>query len=201
MSVEQSQPMEAAEPKAGKAFVPIWLIILSFLLLYWGMVYFDQHGGWFKKDVYLPSGSIADVERYQPPPGDGCNMRRGKEVYEQICGLCHQNDGNGDPTKAPPLAGSEWVLGNVNRLVRIPQLGLNGPITVKGQKVQFPAGMAAMGATLSNDDLANVLCYIRQSWGNKGGEVTEDQVAAARKEIGGQAQAVTEADLLKIPEK
>jgi len=57
--------------------------------------------------------------------------------------------------------------GPPNRLIRIPQLGLNGPIKVNGKDMFFAAGMGPMGASLSDEDLANVLCYIRQSWGNK----------------------------------
>jgi mono/diheme cytochrome c family protein len=122
---------------------------------------------------------------YQPPTG-GADLARGKVVYENICALCHNPDGNGKPNQAPPLAGSEWVLGNPNRMVRIPLAGLAGPITVKGES--WNLAMPAMGAALSDDDLAAVLTYMRQSWGNKGSEVTADQVKTIRGQVGNRTQ-------------
>ena len=81
----------------------------------------------------------------------------------------------GKPGQAPPLAGSEWVNAKgVNRLAHIPLAGLNGPLKVEGK--EWNLNMAAMGAALSDADLAAVLTYIRTSWGNKAGEVTADDV-------------------------
>ncbi len=62
----ESQPVrsvaEPPEPKAGRDPVPVWLLILLFLLLYWGMVYFDQRSGWFSPRVYAPYRSVAELE-------------------------------------------------------------------------------------------------------------------------------------------
>jgi mono/diheme cytochrome c family protein len=182
-----------AEPQAGRRAVPVWLIVLLFLLLYWGMVYFDRHSGWFNAQVYTPYRSAAEVALYQPPTG-GPDLSRGKAVYENICGLCHNNDGSGKPGQAPPFIGSDWVLGSPNRVIRIPLAGLVGPIQVNGQ--QWNLAMPAMGATLSDDDLAAVLTYIRQSWGNKASAITPEQVKAVKTEVGNRAQPWT-ADQLK----
>lgn len=132
---------------------------------------------------------------HQPPTG-GINLERGRAVYESVCALCHGVDGKGKPGQAPPLAGAEWVLGPVNRLVRIPLAGLTGPIEVNGQ--QWNLAMPAMGAALSDEDLAAVLSYMRTSWGNKGTEVTAEQVGAVRKEIGNRTQPFTAAELLTV---
>ena len=191
---QQSLPMTAdAEPQAGRIPVPVWLIVLFFLLLYWGMVYFDQHSGWFDAQVYTPYRSGAELVLYQPPIG-GPDLSRGKAVYENICGLCHNNDGSGKPGQAPPLAGSEWALGNPNHMIRIPLAGLAGPVEVKGQ--QWNLAMPAMGAALPDDDLAAVLTYIRQSWGNKASAITPEQVKAVRAAVGSRTQPWT-ADELK----
>jgi mono/diheme cytochrome c family protein len=204
MSLEPAQrtPMtpETGEPATGQRVLPIWLILLLFILLYWGMVYFDLHGAWFSQEVYAPYRSIAEIEAFQPRL-EGADLRRGQVVFESVCGLCHNNDGMGKPSQAPPLAGSEWVLGTPNRLVRIPQLGLTGPIPVKGQSVFFPSGMAAMGATLSDDDLANVLSYMRQAWGNKADAITPEQVKAIRAQIANHSQPTTANELNTVPEK
>ena len=192
MSPEPQQPLpmpaEAAEPQAGQTAVPVWLIVLLFLLLYWGMVYFDQHSGWFSAQVYTPYRSGAELALYQPPTG-GVDLSRGKAVYENICGLCHNNDGAGKPGQAPPFAGSEWALGNPNHMIRIPLAGLAGPVEIKGQ--QWNLAMPAMGAALSDDDLAAVLTYIRQSWGNKASAITPEQVKAVRAAVGNRTQPWT----------
>jgi mono/diheme cytochrome c family protein len=189
MSAESKHILQTAaqtpEPRASTAPVPVWLFVLLFGLLYWAMVYFDRDSGWFSPQVYSPYRSVADLQMYQPPTG-GVDLARGKVVYENICALCHNNDGNGKPNQAPTLVGSEWVTGNPNRLVRIPLAGLAGPISVKGEN--WNLAMPAMGATLSDDDLAAVLTYIRQSWGNKASEVTTEQVKAIRTQVGNRTQ-------------
>ena len=195
--LRQSLPMtpNAAEPRAGITAVPVWMIILLFLLLYWGMVYFDQHSGWFSPEVYAPYRSTAELALYQPPTG-GIDLSRGKAVYENICGLCHGNDGAGKPGQAPAFANSEWALGTPNRMIRIPIVGLAGPVQVAGQ--QWNLAMPAMGAALPDDDLAAVLTYIRQSWGNKASAVTPEQVKAVRAEVGNRTQPWTAEQLNAI---
>lgn len=192
MSREPQQPSltpsEAAEPRAGDTAVPVWLIIVLFVLLYWGMVYFDQHSGWFNPHIYTPYRSADELALYQPPTG-GPDLMRGRAVYENICGLCHNNDGMGKPGQAPPFVGSEFVLGSPNRMIRIPLAGLAGPVQVAGQ--QWNLAMPAMGAALPDDDLAAVLTYIRQSWGNKASAITPEQVKAVRTEVGSRTQPWT----------
>ncbi len=187
--------MELPEPRAERTPVPVWLLILLFLLLYWGLVYFDQRSGWFSPQVYAPYRSIAQLEQYQPPTGGGTGLR-GKAVYESVCALCHNTDGTGKPGQAPPFAGSEWVSGSPNRMIRIPLVGLSGPVTVKGQ--EWNLSMPAMGAALPDDDLAAVLTYIRQSWGNKASEITPEQVKKVRSEMGSRTQPFSAAELNSV---
>lgn len=176
--------------------VPVWLIIIFFLLLWVAMVYFDENSGWFDTHVYLPYRSLAELEKFQPPQG-GENTR-GKENFEKICALCHNTDGTGRPNQAPAFVGSEWVIGSPNRLIRIPQLGVNGPLKVRGVEFQGTQNMAAMGAALSDEDLAAVLTYIRTSWGNKASPITPAQVKAVRGELGGRTQQITADELMLV---
>lgn len=81
--------------------------------------------------------------------------------------------------------------------MRIPLAGLAGPLKVKDQ--EWSLAMPAMGATLSDDDLAAVLTYMRQSWGNKASEITPEQVKAVRSEIGNRSQPWSAAELNSIP--
>jgi len=183
-SQPRAQLPEPAEPGAARRAVPVWLVILLFALLYWGMIYFDQRSGWAEPTVYYPYRSVAELQKYQPPAGSG-NLDRGKAIYDNVCALCHNNDGKGKPNQAPSFVGSEWVLGNPNRLVRIPLAGLSGPITIGGQ--EWNLSMPAMGAALPDEDLAAVLSYMRQAWGNKAPEITPEQVKKIRGEVGGRA--------------
>src|ERR1039458_2499235 len=172
-----------AEPMAAHSGAPIWIIVLTLLLLFLGVVYFDRHSGWFDQQVYAPYTSADELASYQPKSGEAAMIAHSKAVYETYCGLCHGSDGLGKPAQAPPLAGSEWVAKDITSLARIPLAGLNGPIQVKGR--DWNLSMAPMGASLSDADLSAVLTCIRESWGNKNGAVSADQIKAARAAISG----------------
>jgi len=166
----------------------------------WGMVYFDQHGGWFSQEVYTPFHSQAEVAFYQPVV-DGPNIRNGMLWFGKVCSVCHGSDGAGKPNQAPPLAGSEWVMGPIDRLIRIPIFGLQAPITVKQQKMSFPSGMPPIAASLADEDLANLLSYIRQAWGNKASSITPAEIRAVRTLVANHPQAFTPEEILQVPEK
>lgn len=188
-----------AEPKASSSTVPLWIFALTLLLIFLGTIYFDDHSGWFDPKVYSPYDNAAQLEAYQPKSGAAAIMARGKQVYDQICGACHGADGLGKAGQAPPLAGSEWVIAKgTSRLTRVPLMGLNGNIKVAGQ--EWNLSMAAMGAALSDSDLAAVLSYIRTSWGNKASLVTPDDVAGVRKAIGKNPAPMSAATFMSMPE-
>lgn len=101
-------------------------------------------------------------------------------VYDLYCVSCHQADGNGDGNRFPPLAGSEWVTGNKERLIRVLLEGLQGPITVKGKKYNntMPAHRF-----LDDKQMAEVLTYIRQNFGNNADEIKPIDVYSIRKNL------------------
>ena len=197
----ESQPnchLSEAEPASAMTTVPIWLVMTMLVFLFLGAWYFDARGGWFEPKVYRPYTSIAQVDAFQPHASND-PLPQGKRLFEANCALCHNSDGMGKPLQAPPLAGSEWVLApGVNRLIRIPQVGLTGSIKVKGQ--EWNLTMAGMGAMYSDDDLAAVLSYIRNAWNNKAALVTADQVKKVRAELGNRSQAETVDELNKLAE-
>lgn len=197
MSVlKASQPLpEPAEPQAGAARVPIWVFVLLFLALFWAMFYFDARSGWFHPQVYRPYDSLAQLKSFQPPTG-GPNLEQGRAIYENVCALCHGSDGRGKPNQAPTFINSDWVTGSPGRLIRIPLSGLAGPIEVAGES--WNLAMPAMGAALSDEDLAAALTYMRQSWGNKASAITPEQVKAVRDEVGGRTQPWTAGELNAI---
>jgi len=194
-------PSNGAEPAVSRSTVPIWIIVLTLMLLFLGMVYFDHHGGWFDSQVYGPYASAEQLEAYQPKSGAAAVLAVGKQKYEQYCGICHGTDGMGKTAQAPPLAGSEWVNAKgLNRLIRIPLAGLNGPVVVKGQTMTFPSGMVGIGQGMSDADLAAILSYVRSAWGNKQGPVAADDVKAVRAKVGASPQPLTAEALKALPE-
>jgi mono/diheme cytochrome c family protein len=114
-------------------------------------------------------------------PPDPAVMAIGK-VQFMVCAACHGQNGEGGPA-GPPLAGSEWVTGPVSNLIRIQLRGLQGPIKVKGTEYNFPGGMAPM-AYQTDEQIAAVLTYVRNNFGNKAPAVKPEQVAALRSEVG-----------------
>ncbi len=197
--IKSSLAPSDAEPKASSATVPMWIFALTLLLMFLGFVYFDHHSGWFDAQVYPPYDSVAQLEAYQPKSGAAAMAARGKQVYDQICAACHGADGLGKAGQAPPLAGSEWVIAKGDqRLAHVPLMGVNGDIKVEGQ--DWNMAMAAMGAGLSDSDLASVLTYIRTSWGNKAAAVTADDIHGVRASIGKNPAPMPAQQLMSMPE-
>lgn len=104
-------------------------------------------------------------------------MDAGQKVYALICQACHQANGQGLPNVFPPLAKSDYLMADKERSIKVVINGLMGPVTVNG--VQYNLVMPPQ-PQLSNDDIANVLTFVRNSFGNKGDAVTPEEVAKAR---------------------
>ncbi len=128
-------------------------------------------------------------------PAEVRRLETGREVFTQYCAACHQPNGVGAPNLAPPLAGSDWVAGPPERLVRVVLHGLYGPITVNAQgwNLAMP-GLGANGG-LDDEKVAAVLSYVRRAWGNTGDLVAPAQVAAIRRETAGRTLPWTAEEL------
>jgi mono/diheme cytochrome c family protein len=188
-----------AGPTTGDSGLLMGLIMVTLVLMFLGAVYFDRHSGWFDKRVYGPYASASQLEEYQPKSGAAATAAQGRRVYETMCGVCHGADGLGKPGQAPPLAGSEWVnTKGFHRLAMIPLAGLNGPLQVGGK--DWNMAMAPMGAALSDADLAAVLTYIRNSWGNQAGAVTAADLKPIRALMDGRPQTMSGEQLRAMPE-
>jgi len=136
--------------------------------------------------------SAIDAPAVAEAPIDPAVMEIGKAAY-LLCGACHGQNGEGGAI-APPLAGSEWVIGPISNLIRIQLRGLQGAITVSGKEYNMPGGMAALSFQ-TDDQIAGVLTYIRNNFGNKASAVKPEQVAALRSEVG--KPQITAAELTK----
>jgi mono/diheme cytochrome c family protein len=118
----------------------------------------------------------------------------GEEIYGR-CMACHQATGAGMPGAFPPLAGSEWVTGPSSRPIAILLHGLQGEITVKGEK--YNSAMMAYGTSvpMSDDEVAAVLTYVRSSFGNSAPPVTPAEVAKVRAATASRTTPMTQKDL------
>ncbi len=165
---------EKEEPKEGFSPVPIVLMFIFAALCFWGGVYLVHYSGGFRWDAYSPN---FDPNADKPVPKEIPLFERGQKVFSQQCAVCHQASGAGVPGVYPPIAGSEWVTEHPEVLARILINGLNGPIEVMGNT--YNGNMPAFGPgglNLSNKDLAGVMTYIRQEWGNAASEMSVPMV-------------------------
>lgn len=124
----------------------------------------------------------------QPP-------RTGAQVYA-TCTACHMPTGLGLPNAFPPLAGSEWVIGRVEVPIALVLHGMQGEVTVKGAK--YNSVMTPWGAMFSDQEIANVVTYIRTQWGNKASAATAADVAKVRAATRNQKQPFTAAEVKKL---
>lgn len=161
-----------------------------------------------KQDTQIvPGGIVAEAKAAEKGPDfgavdqltpaadaavDPAVMEAGKAGF-LVCMACHGANGEGGPV-GPPLAGSDWVTGPVSNLIRIQLRGLTGPITVSGKPYTFPAPMAPLSYQ-TDEQVAAVLTFVRNSFGNKAPAVLPEQVKMLRPEVG--KPMLTEADLIK----
>ncbi len=108
------------------------------------------------------------------------DLAGGEKVYSIYCGTCHQRNGQGASGRFPPLAKSSWVTGDKKLLISIVLKGMEGPIEVNGEQFN---GTMPQHSFLNNDEIANVLTYIRQNFGNNASEVSAEEVEAMRKTL------------------
>jgi mono/diheme cytochrome c family protein len=107
-------------------------------------------------------------------------IEAGKKVYLKNCLACHMADGAGVPGLNPPLGKTDWVTGDKKRLINLVLSGLEDPITVNGEEYANPM---APQAHLTDKEIADVLSYIRASFGNKASVVTIAEVAGQRAKV------------------
>lgn len=105
------------------------------------------------------------------------SMKRGQEIYINYCLSCHLDQGEGIEGVYPPLAKSDYLMADKKRSIVQILNGATGEMIVNGK----PYNLEMPGFDLSDEEVSDVLNYIRNSWGNKGGVVTPAEVKTARK--------------------
>jgi mono/diheme cytochrome c family protein len=196
---------EKREPRVGLEPLSLWLIAIYGLAIFFGGAYLGRYSGDFSGNGLDPLGGAPHSKKSVSGPGGGgptqelSQADRGKKIFSANCATCHQMTGTGVAGQYPPLAGSEYVNGGTRRLGMIVLKGLQGPLTVKGAMFGS-AVMQPWETTLTDAKIADVLTFIRQEWGNKGGPVVPAQIAALRKELATHSASFTEPDLKAVPE-
>jgi mono/diheme cytochrome c family protein len=104
------------------------------------------------------------------------SMERGKTIYETQCMSCHMAGGEGLEGVFPPLAKTDY-LNDKNRLVKVIVLGVRGPMKING--VDYNSEM--LGFKLNDEEVSDILNYIRNSWGNKGVPILPTEIQPALK--------------------
>jgi mono/diheme cytochrome c family protein/glucose/arabinose dehydrogenase/lysophospholipase L1-like esterase len=125
---------------------------------------------------------------------------QGKAIYarEGFCITCHQPDGTGVSAAGfPPLAGTKWVTGNDTRLIKLVLKGLHGPIEVLGKPYGGQVPMTPFGGMLKDEEVAAVLTYVRNSFGNQAAAITPEKVKEVRAATKGKSTFYSPDELLK----
>ena len=192
---------EKSIPENGNQPISLWttvicgaVLIVAGLILGYGGNRFSSNS--LFRDGYVrtaPPGSVATP--LPPKPALDAYMARGKKVFEAKCIVCHGPDAKGNGVTFPSLVGSAWANGETERFAMIVLNGLQGPASNgKTYGVMTPQGIG-----MTAEELAGIMTYVRNHFGNTKGDVITTEMAkaainisAARKNSG---QAVTAAEL------
>lgn len=116
-------------------------------------------------------------EDFHSQPGIQQSLAAGKKIYTKYCISCHQADGGGVPNMTPPLIQTSFVLGNKDTLINIVLNGFKN-VTIDDETYNNP--MPPLGSVLKDQQIADVLTYVRNSFGNKASAVTAAEVKVVR---------------------
>jgi mono/diheme cytochrome c family protein len=182
---------EKEEPAVGFSPVPVFMIMLFTALTFWTALYIGNNAGGFHWNVYDANWRPGSEQGTQGPPD---LMKIGARVFKNSCQQCHGPEGKGVPGTYPPLAGSTWVVGPPDRPVSVVLAGLSGAGTIMDNN--YSGSMPALGISLKDQEIAAVLTFVRQSWGNTGTPVDEADVTQLRASLGTRS-SFTPAELLQ----
>ncbi len=177
-------------PEEGNERGPWWMYVIVIGTLAFGFFYMGRYLGEISDQphVLFTRPAPPDVEEV-----DLDLMAEGRRVYTRLCQSCHQQDGAGVQGAFPPLGGSEWVIGNPERPVYIVLQGFQGEIIREG--VTYNAVMPGFGRLLSDEEVASVVTYIRNSFGNEAPDVLPEEAAEMREASDGRTSPWTEPEL------
>ncbi|QTN30813.1 c-type cytochrome [Akkermansiaceae bacterium] len=187
----------------GHEQVSLWVIAACGIVLLIAGGVLGNAGTLFSYNSTFKEGYVRDKppgvadEGPKPKTALAAYSTKGAKIYSK-CSGCHGADGKGDGVNFPSLAGSKWVVGDTQKLAMIVLNGVQGPISTG--KTYGAGIMPAQGAGMSPEDLATLMTYLRNSFGNEVGDVVSAEMAqaamdvsAAREKVG---QAVTSEEIV-----
>ena len=124
----------------------------------------------------MKNTSLNEDRRSQPDIKK--SILAGEKVFKKYCISCHQADGSGVPNLNPPLINTTYVLGDKGKLIKIILNGLNEEVEIDDEVFTNP--MPALGPVLEDQQIADVLTYVRNSFGNKASAVAVNEVKEIR---------------------
>jgi mono/diheme cytochrome c family protein len=136
-------------------------------------------GGKQESDQGVQTRPGTEIEPAEPKSATA-TAHPGKKVYDSVCLVCHMANGTGVPGMFPPLVDTDWVTGDKDRLIQITIQGLSGKIEVNGVTYN---NIMPPNPHLSDRQVADVLTYIRQNFGNDADEVTLEEVQRVRADL------------------
>lgn len=181
-AIQPQQQREHPEPEEATNPMPRVVMLLTALLLSFGVVYIARSG------ISNPPGwgdgrARAELQGSAAPLAGAVD---GAAVFAARCAACHQAGGTGLPGVFPPLAGSEWVAGKDSTLAAVVLHGVSGRLTVKGSV--YDGAMPSFASQLQDAEIAAVLTHVRSHWGNHAAPVTAEAVAAVRRQTAGRSE-------------
>jgi mono/diheme cytochrome c family protein/glucose/arabinose dehydrogenase len=149
-----------------------------------------------------PAAQMAEVRKPAPAylsAREKKSYLAGQAVYsrEGLCITCHHVDGRGLPPAFPPIAKSKWITEDSERLIKIVLWGLMGPLEVNGHKFDGQVPMTPFGGMLKEQEIADVLTYVRNSFGNRAPSITLEEVKKVRLAQPNRVTLYTTEELLK----
>lgn len=143
----------------------------------WRIFYYGEDSGISSKTTNSLASNQQNDDEAIALTGD---MAKGQKLYQQHCLACHMDNGKGVPGMNPPVAGTDWVTGDKERLINVILKGMSEPTEINGETYQN--AMASFDY-LKDDEIALILSYIRNSFGNEASKISGEEVAAARENI------------------
>jgi mono/diheme cytochrome c family protein len=110
-------------------------------------------------------------------PQKSAAVHPGKKVYDSVCLACHMADGSGVPGMHPPIIESDFVNGEVDTLIGIVLHGIKGKLEVKGEVYN---SIMPPQANLTDQQIADVLTFVRSNFGNNSRAITPEEVQKVR---------------------
>lgn len=174
---------ERSDPNENNRPLPGLMVMFIGAMVMWGSFYIFSTNGGGPSEL----GDQRTVSTLMPKPVDPSASIDGSAVYAAKCAACHQATGTGVAGVFPPLANSEWVIGNPQVLGQILLHGVQGSLEVLG--VTYNGAMPAFGEQLSDAEIAAVMTFIRSNWGNSADAVESKSVETWREDSKSQLAA------------